>query len=136
MQAKMCLWQLKRIDKSNNRRRENARYLTKELQKRGIASDSIVLPVEQTDSQDVSVHYAVWSQNSHGLQEYLMKHHIDAQHETAMDLTDMTLFSEWTTGTFPNANRLSNSLIFLPSHPSLKAKDLLYMVEHVSCYEH
>jgi len=134
VQARLCLWQLARIDQSNSRRRENARSLTKELKKRKIESTLISLPVESDSSQDVCVHYAIWSPESEQLQKHLIRSRIDAQHETAMDLTKFEMFSQWAAGSFPAADKLHGNLIFLPTHPNLKGRDLGFIADCVSSF--
>ncbi|MBU1863822.1 MAG: DegT/DnrJ/EryC1/StrS family aminotransferase [Candidatus Omnitrophica bacterium] len=127
IQAWLGMQQLKRIDETNVRRMANAELLTNEL--RGI--DEIVLPPLCDDRTHVSVHYAVWSEQSRTLQRYLLRNHIDAKDESAVDTTTLPRFKQYVVGDFPNAQKLYAKVIILPTHPHLTKNDMLYIARKV-----
>ena len=127
LQAKFGFRQLERIDKTNKRRMENARILTRALKD----IPGLELPPFTPDREHVAVHYAIWTEDNKGLQRFLILNKIDAQNETAIDTTQLGRFKKYVNDEFPNARKLHEKLIFLPTHPNLKEKDLLYMAGKV-----
>ena len=127
LQAKLGFKQLERIDHANKRRMENASILNQELS--GIPS--LMSPASFSDREHVSVHYAIWTERKKELQDFLIKNRIDAQDETAVDTTSLERFKPYVKGEFPNSKMLHDRLIFLPTHPYLKKKDMLYMAQKV-----
>ena len=123
LQAKLGFKQLERIDLSNKKRIENAKILNQNLS--GIPG--LMLPANPSDRLHVAVHYAIWTENKKELQNYLLKNKIDAQDESAVDTSALERFKPYVNNQFPNSKRLDNRLIFLPTHPCLKEKDMLYI---------
>ncbi|MBF0118039.1 MAG: aminotransferase class I/II-fold pyridoxal phosphate-dependent enzyme [Desulfobacterales bacterium] len=123
IQAKQGMKQLKRIDLINHIRVKNAMILTKEL------SDikEINIPKYFNDRDHLATHYAIWTENKDALQNYLFKHHIDAQDESAEDITQMPQFVQYKRGKYTAASNLQNKVLFIPTHPHLKPEDMLYM---------
>lgn len=127
VQARLGLRQLKRIDKTNKIRMNNARILTQEL--KGIPG--LHIPNEFTDREYVAVHYAIWTEDNRGLQCFLTRNKIDVQDETAIDVTTLERFKPYVNGKFPNAHKLHNKLLFLPTHIGLTKGDILYIANKV-----
>ncbi len=127
VQVRLGLRQLKRIDRTNKRRMENARILTEELS--GILG--LHIPLNIIDREHVAVHYAIWTERSKELQRFLTINKIDAQDETAIDTTTLERFKPYVNGKFPNTQKLHNKLIFLPTHIGLGKKDMLYIANKV-----
>ena len=127
VQAKLGFKQIERIDDTNRKRMENAKILSEELA--GIPG--LELPPSLEDREHVAVHYAIWAEKSKDLQRFLMKNGIDAQDETAVDTTQLNRFKSFVSGRFPQAEKLDGKLIFLPTHPNLKKKDMLRIAQTV-----
>ncbi|MDR4504198.1 MAG: DegT/DnrJ/EryC1/StrS family aminotransferase [Candidatus Scalindua sp.] len=127
VQARLGLSQLKRIDSTNRKRMENAEILSDQLSN----IPGLHIPRDFTDRENVSVHYAIWTERSKELQRFLTIHKIDAQDETAIDTTTLERFKPYAKGKYPNAQKLHNKLIFLPTHISLGKKDMLYIAGKV-----
>ncbi len=127
IQARLGLRQLKRIDKTNKIRMNNARILTQELKD----IPGLHIPNEFTDREHVAVHYAIWTENNRELQRFLTKNKIDVQDETAVDLTTLERFKPYVNSKFPNAHKLHNKLLFLPTHIGLTKGDILYIANKV-----
>ncbi len=127
VQGRMGFRQIRTIDISNQRRRENLKLLNKELS--GIPG--LHIPPDPISREHVCVHYAVWTERKRQLQEFLMRHNIDAQDESSEDVTQMERYSPYVRGEFKNAKKLHGCVIYLPSHPCLSEKDILYMAGKV-----
>ena len=127
IQARLGLRQIKRIDKTNARRMRNASILTQHL--KGIPG--LQIPQEFTDRKNVAVHYAVWTENNRELQRFLTKNRIDVQDETAIDVTTLKRFKPYVNTEFPNAHKLHEKLLFLPTHIGLTKGDMMYIVNKV-----
>ncbi len=127
VQAKLGFKQLKRIDKTNKQRMAHARLLNEELS--GIPG--LTIPLLRDDREYVAVHYALWTEKSKELQNYLTRNKIDAQDETAVNTTTLERFASYAQGEFPNAAKLQGNVIFLPTHPYLSKNDILYMAQKV-----
>lgn len=123
IQSKMGIEQLKRIDRTNERRIHNVAILNRELKD---VSD-IMLPSEVHGKKHVYVHYTVWTRRKNELQKYLFDHGVDAQDETAMNIPVHERFRRYSSGLFKNAEKLHGNILFLPTHPSLGEKDMLYI---------
>lgn len=127
VQGRMGFRQIKTIDITNQRRRRNLNILNEELA--GIPG--LHIPPDPDDREHVCVHYAVWTERKNELQEFLMQNNIDAQDESSEDVTQMERFSKYVHGDFKNARRLDNRIIYLPSHPCLSERDILYIAGKV-----
>lgn len=127
VQGRMGFRQIKTIDITNSKRRNNLRILNQELA--GIPG--LHIPPDPEDREHVCVHYAVWTERKKELQEFLMQNNIDAQDESSEDVTQMERFSKYNNGDFKNARKLNNGVIYLPSHPCLSEKDILYIAGKV-----
>ncbi|MBF0193639.1 MAG: FkbM family methyltransferase [Magnetococcales bacterium] len=130
IQAKLGFRQLWTIDSSNQQRRGNLKYLNKALA--GI--DGLRTPIDPTDREHVCVHYVVWSERKREMQEYLLHNKIDAQDESAQDVTQMEQFKKYATQSFPNAENLENRLCYLPAHPCLSQADLAYISGKINTF--
>ena len=127
LQARMGFRQIRTIDSTNQKRRAHLRTLNQELA--GIPG--LQTPPDPDGREHVCVHYAVWTERKKELQEFLLKNRIDAQDESAEDVTQMERFKPYVNGGFPNARRLNGRLIYLPAHPCLSRGDMLYIVNKV-----
>lgn len=127
VQGRMGFRQIKTIDMTNQRRRKNLKILNEELA--GIPG--LHIPPDPNDREHVCVHYAVCTERKKELQEFLMRNNIDAQDESSEDVTQMERFSTYVHGNFKNARNLHNRVIYLPSHPYLSEKDILYIAGKV-----
>ena len=127
IQARLGFRQINTIDISNRKRQENMRILNRELS--GIPG--LHIPPEPFGRDHVCVHYAVWTKKKKALQEFLIKNRIDAQDESAEDVTQMKRFKSYVNGEFPNARRLNGRIIYLPTHPCLTEQDMLYIAAKV-----
>lgn len=127
LQAKLGFRQIRTIDSTNQKRRRNFRMLNAELA--GIPD--FIIPRDTLYAEHLSVHYAIWTEHKKELQKFLMNNGIDAQDESAENVTDMERFISYAKGDFPNARRLNGRIIYLPTHPCLGEKDMLYMAGKV-----
>ncbi len=127
VQGRMGFRQIRTIDITNQKRRENLKLLNKELS--GISG--LYIPPDPIDRKHVCVHYAVWTERKKELQEFLMRNNIDAQDESSEDVTQMKRYSSYVNGEFENAKKLHGRVIYLPTHPCLSKKDILYMASKV-----
>lgn len=127
VQAMLGLSQLERIDITNKKRMENAKILNDELS--GLKGVSI--PPYLTDREFAAIHYAIWTENTKPLQVFLTRNNVDAQDESAVNTTELERFKNHVTGRFPNAEKLHKKTIFLPTHPYLTKKDMIYMAGKV-----
>ncbi len=127
LQAKLGFRQIKTIDSTNSVRKMHLATLDRELA--GIPG--LLLPPAPTDRDHVCVHYVVWTEQKEALQKYLMEYNIDAQDESAEDVTQMKRFQSDVQGEFPNARKLNGKLIYLPAHPCLSEKDMRYIAARV-----
>ncbi len=60
-----------------------------------------------------------------------MRNNIDVQDEASEDVTEMKRYSSYVNGEFENAKKLHGRVIYLPTHPCLSKKDILYMASKV-----
>jgi dTDP-4-amino-4,6-dideoxygalactose transaminase len=130
IQAKLGFRQLWTIDSSNAQRRVNLKYFNKALS--GI--DGIKTPLDPDDREHVCVHYVIWSGKKREMQEYLLHNNIDAQDESAQDVTQMEQFEKFATKPYPNAAKLENCLCYLPAHPCLSQADLAYISGKINTF--
>lgn len=127
VQAKTGLSQLERIDKTNRKRMEHVNTLNREL----ADVSEITIPPQMNDREFTAVHYAIWSDRKEELQTFLIKNKIDAQDESAIDNSKLERFSSFSTGCYPNADKLHKKTLFIPTHPYLSNKDMVYMASKV-----
>jgi len=127
VQAKLGFRQLQTIDSTNQQRKRNLKILNQELS--GIPG--LQIPPVPEDREHVCVHYAVWTEKKMELQEFLLKSGIDAQDESAEDVTQMERFRSHVNGSFPHAERLHKRVLYLPTHPCLTETDMLYIAGKV-----
>lgn len=125
LQADIGLSQLKRIDESNRKRMRNARILNEEL------ANLLGLHIPPSTQPNLAVHYSVWTARKQELQSFLTREGIDVQDETAIDNSQLNRFKPYAKGLFPNARKLHNKVIFLPTHPYLEKKDMLFIAQKV-----
>jgi FkbM family methyltransferase len=123
IQAKTGFRQLETIDTSNQKRRWNLKYLNTALS----GTPGLRTPIDPEEREHVCVHYVIWSEKKRELQEYLLQHNIDAQDESAQDVSQMEQFREFATEAYPNAATLEERLCYVPAHPCLNEKDLAYI---------
>lgn len=127
LQARMGFRQIRTIDQTNQKRRRNFEILGAELS--GIPG--IIIPADPADREHISVHYAIWSEHKNELQAFLMANGIDAQDESAEDVTQMQRFKAHLNDNFPNARRLTGRIVYLPTHPCLSEDDMRYIAGKV-----
>jgi len=127
IQAKMGFRQIKTIDQTNAVRRGHLDFLNRELED----TQGLRIPIVPSGRDHVNVHYAIWTKQKKALQDFLMDNRIDAQDESAEDVTRMTRFKKYVNRDFPNARRLHNRLIYIPSHPCLNKDDLQYIAAKI-----
>ena len=124
-QAWLGLRQLNKIDQGNQIRQQHFKLLNKQLS--GIAE--IRLPRDFKDRRHLCVHYTLWTEQKEALQKFLMERGIDAQFESAEDVTRIPRFK--TSTTFANAAKLHEKMISLPTHPCFSKKDIIYIAKQV-----
>ena len=61
----------------------------------------------------------------------MTKNRIDVQDETAIDVTTLKRFKPYVNTEFPNAHKLHEKLLFLPTHIGLTKGDMMYIVNKV-----
>jgi len=127
VQANLGFRQLQTIDSTNQQRKRNMKILNRELS--GIPGFRI--PPEPADREHVCVHYAIWTEKKRELQEFLLKAGIDAQDESAEDVTRLDRFADYVNSEFPNAARLHHRILYLPTHPCLMDKDMRFIARKV-----
>ena len=130
IQARMGLQQLRTIESSNRVRLRHLKTLNQELQE--IAG--LHLPPDPSDREHVNVHYAVWTEEKEKLQAYLLACNIDAQNESAQDVSKMKRFRDYAPKEYPNAARLDGRIIYLPAHPCLTTEDMKTMAGKVKSF--
>lgn len=129
-QAARGFRQIRTIDRSNEIRRRHMKTLNREL------SDipGLQLPPDPDDREHVCVHYVVWTERKKALQDYLLDCRIDAQDESAEDVTQMKRFASYVGGAFPNAAKLHDRLIYIPCHPCLTDDDIRYIAGKIRAF--
>jgi dTDP-4-amino-4,6-dideoxygalactose transaminase len=127
MQSKLGFRQIKTIDMTNQKRRRNLKILNRELA--GISG--LHIPPDPNDREHICVHYVIWTERKKELQEFLMKNNIDAQDESSEDVAQMERFKPYFNSGFANASKLNGKIIYLPSHPNLSERDILYIAGKV-----
>ncbi len=127
VQARQGLRFLERIENHNTRRGENARLFRKELDNK---SEVHLFQASQFQNEDM-LYFAIQSKNKAALQRFLVRKKIDAEHESARNLTQLAPFKQFRTGDYPNAASLEDTMILLPSHPNLTKKDIKYMSDKI-----
>ncbi|MBF0175410.1 MAG: aminotransferase class I/II-fold pyridoxal phosphate-dependent enzyme [Magnetococcales bacterium] len=130
IQAAMGFRQIKTIDQSNRKRHDILRLFRQELA--GVAG--LQLPPDPVDRDHVCVHFAVWSEQCQELQRFLLHHGIDAQDESAQDVTQMERFIPYAAGPYPHAAQLNSRVCYLPAHPCLNEKDVRYIAGMVKLF--
>ncbi|MEO5370875.1 MAG: DegT/DnrJ/EryC1/StrS family aminotransferase [Magnetococcus sp. DMHC-1] len=123
IQAAMGFRQIETVHQSNHKRHAILCHLRRELAGVG----DLLLPPDPTDRQHVCVHFAVWTERCRELQRYLLQHNVDAQDESAQDVTQMERFAIFARGHYPNAEKLDGKVCYIPAHPCLNEKDLDYI---------
>ena len=123
LQAKVGIRQIEKLESANIKRSRNLSILNNELS--GIKG--LKLPLEPDDRTNLGVHYAIWAERKNELKEFLIKNRIDAQDESAEDVTKMKRFKKFTFERFENASKLDGHILFIPTHPFMSEKDILYV---------
>ncbi len=130
IQAKIGFRQLETIDESNKIRRNSLAYYNQAL----ADIPGLRLPIDPDDREHVCVHYVVWSEDKRKMQEYLLSQNIDAQDESAQDVTQMEQFKGFAKGPYPNAAILNDRLCYIPAHPCLDEGDLQYISGRIRAF--
>lgn len=127
MQAAIALEQLKKLDKVNNKRRENAELLSKELS--GIKE--ICLPIEKENNTHIFHQYTirVHREKRDRLVMYLQEKGVEASifYPKPIHLYPHLRKIGYAEGNFPIAERIAQEVISLPVHPLVTEKDILYI---------
>lgn len=124
--------QLKKVEKINEMRRENAHYLTEKLSK----IQEIETPKELPGCKSIFQLYTIRLKNESirtELMKYLLENGIHTKiYFPPVHLT--TLYKErfgYKCGEFPVAEDLSKRVLSLPMYPALKKKEMDYIVEKI-----
>ena len=81
-----------------------------------------------------AAHYVIWSKRKRELQEHLLQHNIDAQDESAQDVSQMEQFRQFAVKPYPNAAILEERLCYVPAHPCLDENDLGYISDKIRSF--
>ena len=130
LQAKVGVEQIEKLRAANKRRSRNLFILNNELS--GIKE--IKLPPEPDDRTNLGIHYAIWAERKNELKEFLIENRIDAQDESAQDVTKMKRFRKFASERFENASKLDGHVLFIPTHPFMREKSLLYIASKIKEY--
>lgn len=120
LQMKFCFRQIRTIDQSNALRHDYLNILNDEL--KDLAE--LRLPVSFANRRNINVHYAVSVERKRELQDFLLRNGIDAQDESAEDVTQMKRFRKYASGDYPHAAALHQKVVYLPCHPCLSESDV------------
>jgi len=124
--------QLKKVEKVNEMRRENAYYLTKKLSK----IEGIETPKEPQGFSSIFQLYTIRLRNENvrnKLMKYLFENSIQTKvYFPPVHLTTLyrNLF-EYKGGEFPVAEDLSNRVLSLPMYPALKKEEMDYITKKI-----
>lgn len=132
VQAKQGLRFLERIDNHNKQRGKNAHLFIKELENKCAVH---LFKASQYQDEDM-LYFAIQSKNKSDLQRFLVRKKIDAEHESAQNLTQLDRFKYFGGDEYPHATELDGKIILLPSHPHLHKKDIRYMTTKILEYYH
>jgi len=131
IQAKQGRYALLRIDSRNKKIMENSFTLRVALE------DSPGLHVfrsSPTDSHEM-LYFSLRCEDREGIKRFLFNKKIEIEKESAADLTQDERFNHFARKTsYPNAAGLERMMIFLPSHPGLKQRDLDHMIKYIKEY--
>jgi len=129
IQAAMGLVQLERLKNFTERRRENARFLTKNLER----AKTIRLPIESIDVYHVYHRYTIVVNHIERdrLKNSLLKMGIGCGILYDPPAHLHPLFVERWRGKLPTTESLSKKILSIPVHPGLTAEDLEYIVNGV-----
>ncbi|MBF0358315.1 MAG: aminotransferase class I/II-fold pyridoxal phosphate-dependent enzyme [Magnetococcales bacterium] len=130
IQARLGLRQIRTLDDSNKKRNAILKFYNQAL--KGI--DDLHLPIDPDDRTHVAVHYSVWSEKKDEMRKYLLEQRIDAQDESAQDVTQMARYAKYVKGSYPNANMLEGKVCYIPAHPCLNQGDITYIAEKIKEY--
>ncbi|MBU4263831.1 MAG: aminotransferase class I/II-fold pyridoxal phosphate-dependent enzyme [Proteobacteria bacterium] len=127
LQTKFCFRQIRTIDQSNAVRQKYLKILNNEF----AHLPEVRIPVSPANRENINVHYAVSVERKRELQVFLMENGIDAQDESAEDVTQMERFKKYATALYPNAAKLHQRIVYLPCHPCLSEDDVRRMAARV-----
>lgn len=131
VQVKIALRQIASIDKSNQLRKRNMAILNEELRD----LHELIIPDQgNEDCEHVCVHYAIWTEQKNELQVHLLNNRIDAQDESAEDVTQIESYKKHVKVPFPNAGQLNDKVIYIPCHPCLNENDMRYIASKVKSF--
>jgi len=119
---------LKRIDGHNRRRQENSKVLREALS--GIPG--LRTFASATAESVEMLYFAFGCPEPKAMQRFLLRRGIDAEDESAADLTRSDLFRKYAEGgRFPEAEALDGKVVLLPCHPRLRPNDIRRMIDEV-----
>ncbi|MFC2157501.1 DegT/DnrJ/EryC1/StrS family aminotransferase [Acidobacteriota bacterium] len=131
IQARQGGFALQRIDSRNKKIVINSHTLRLALEDSPGLQVFKAIPV----GSDEMIYFSLLCEDREGIKKFLFKRKIEIEEESATDLTQDERFRHFAqNSSFPNAARLEQKMIFLPSHPGLNQRDLNHMITSVQEY--
>ena len=131
IQAKQGRYALQRIDSRNKKIMENSFALRVALE----GSPGLhVFNVSPPGSNEM-IYFSLRCEDREAIKRFLFIKKIEIEKESATDLTQDERFNPFVGKmSYPHAAGLERKMIFLPSHPGLKQKDLDHMIKYIKEY--
>jgi len=126
IQAAIGIAQLKKLDMFNNKRIENAEYLSKNIKAKGI-----IKPNKEKNVKHVYHQYVIKVNKRDELIKYLNDKEIGNAIHYPLPVHLQPLYKKlgYSSEICPVATQLSNEVLSLPVHPALKKEELEYVCE-------
>lgn len=128
--AAIGLAQLKRLDRFNEQRINNALYYNEKLD-----NESIQKPFIAENVKHVFHQYTIRVKERDGFLTYLEANSISYGVYYQTPIHKQSMFSEYNNLKLPEAEHASNEVVSIPVHPALDKKELEYIAEVVNAYE-
>lgn len=129
LQAAALRLKLKKLDKWNNMRRQNARFYSELL--KGI--DGIITPGENKDGSHVYHLYVIRAKNRDEVVEALRQNNIAVliHYPTPLHLQPVYKGLGYKRGDFPAAEKVSDEILSLPMYPHMAKQEIRYICQTI-----
>ncbi len=124
LQAAILSIKLDYLDSWNKKRREIAKYYSKELNK------IVTTPFEAEENYHIYHQYTILAENREELRNYLADNKIPSaiHYPIPLHLQEAFLDLKYQAGDFEIAERIASKVLSLPMHPNLTPKEMEYIV--------
>lgn len=126
IEAKVGLGQLERLDRLNQRRIENAKFLIENLKD----VKNLYLPNIPHNAKHIFESFVIQSNNRERLAKRLLQKGIDTSKGYIKACSNLKIF-EGFKNSCPNAQEVERKILHLPIYPSLSEKDLLFIAHNL-----